>query len=181
MGRPHRSALALGIGTMRYRVTILIVLVLVAGIAACLVGKRDGVSVPKRLSISFQGYSNSPSGKIYALFAVTNHDTCDVRLWNGGDVEFSEYMDWFLRDPPGPRPPDVEVFYSLVGSNLCRGQAYRMVTEVPVHKERWRLTWMVMRSSLKNRMLSLTDRVPLLYRFVNGTPDFYYLQTDWIP
>jgi len=161
---------------MRKRASIMILVVLVAGVAVCLLGKRRAPPVSERLSITFQGYSNSLSGKAYALFAVTNHDTCDLQLWNGGDVEFSENVGL-----TNGRPPDVEVFYSLAGSNLHRGQPFRMFTEVPPHREKWRLTWMVMRHSLTTRLVSLTGRIPLVPNYNNGTPDFFYLTTDWIP
>lgn len=161
---------------MRKRASMMILVVLVAGGATYLLGKRSVPPVSQRLSISFEGYSNSPSGKVYALFAVTNHDTCDIQLWNGGSVEFLENEGL-----TNGRPPDVEVFYSLVGSNLCRGKSYRMFTEVPGHREKWRLTWMVMRSSLANRIVYLTSHLPLVPTYRNGTPDFYYFTSDWIP
>src|SRR5215470_1914158 len=105
------------------KAAIVILVLLAAGIAARL-WTRTLPPAEKRLSISFQGYSNSPSGKAYALFALTNHDPCDLELWNGGAVEFSENVSL-----TNGRPPGVEVLYSLVGSNLCHGQAYTMFTE----------------------------------------------------
>jgi len=157
---------------MRKRASIIILVVLVA---ACLLGKQSAPHVSERLSVSFQGYSNSPSGKAYALFAVTNHDTCDLQLWNGGDVELSENAGL-----TNGRPPDFAVFYSLAGSNLHCGRPFMMFTEVPAHRKKWRLTWMVMRHSLTTRLVFLTGRIPLVPNYNNGTPDFFYLTTDWI-
>ena len=171
---------------MRKNVAMLTFGILLAGAVVLLVvGNRKAPPDSERLSISFQGYSNSPSGKTYALFAVTNHDSCDLQLWNGGGVEFAENVAVGSRFGGAPSTnggqPDVEVFYSLVGSNLCRGKSYTMFTEVPAHNGRWRLTWMVMRRSLANRMVDLTSRIPLVPTYRNGTPDFFYLTTDWIP
>lgn len=140
------------------------------------VGKREAPPETDRLSICFYAYSNSPSGKTYALFTVTNRDSCDLRLLNGGSVGFSEnagLTNAHLRD--------LTVFYSLVGSNLCRGEAYTMFTEVPPHEARWRLTWMVLRDTLANRIEDLTPELPPALSIGDGVPDFFYYTTDWIP
>lgn len=133
--------------------------------------KATSESGDTALSISFQGYSNSPSGQSYALFAVTNHHTCDLILWNGGAVEFEDTN----------APSNIEVYYSLVGSNLHRGQHYTMVTETPPNHGRWRLHWMVMRRSLTQRLVEISARVPFVPNFNEGTPDFFYDSSDWVP
>jgi len=51
-------------------------------------GSRKDKPREDALKISFKGYSNSPSGERFALFAVANLDTCKLVIWNGGGVEF---------------------------------------------------------------------------------------------
>lgn len=158
---------------MRQRILILVVLAIpVAGLVTILT-TRKATPAPgdAALSISFQGYSNNPSGQRYALFAVTNHDTCDLILWNGGAVEFE--------DPN--TPSNIEVYYSLVGSNLHRGVPYTMFTETPPSHGRWRLHWMVMRRSLTQKLVEFSTSVPLIPNVNNGTPDFFYDSSDWVP
>lgn len=132
--------------------------------------KATSESGDTALSISFQGYGNSPSGPRYALFAVTNHDTCDLILWNGGGVEFEDTN----------APSNIQVYYSLVGSNLHQGVPYTMFTEIPPSHGRWRLHWMVMRRSLTQRLVEISTRVPLIPNVNNGTPDFFYDSSDWV-
>ena len=123
------------------------------------------------LKISFKGYSNSPSGERFALFAVTNLDTCKLVIWNGGGVEFLG-TNW---------PRNIDVSYSLAGSNLERGVPYTMISGVPTNRLRWRVTWMVHRSSLKQAMVEITGRIPFVPDYNNGCPDFFYCTTDWLP
>ncbi len=158
---------------MRWRVSIsVLVIVLLAIVAVLVVGRTSSPASPSEaLKISFQGYSNSPSGQRFALFAVTNLDTCNLILWNGGAVEFADTNT----------PQDIEVFYSLVGSNLHRGVPYAMFTGSPSNHLRWRLTWMVHRSSFKQALVDITGRIPLVPDYNNGCPDFFYYTTDWIP
>jgi hypothetical protein len=161
---------------MRHTVSILIVASFATAIALCFLARREFLPVSHSVSISFQGYSNSPSGKSYALFVLTNDDTCDLQFVSEAAVEFSE--DQSLTNG---RPPDVDVFYSLAGSNLCRGQSYRMFTDVPKHRKKWRIEWRLMRHSLATRLAFLTERIPLVPSYHNGAPDLVYVSTDWIP
>jgi hypothetical protein len=161
---------------MRRNVSMLIVASFATAIAVCFLARREPLPVSRSASISFQGYSNSPSGKAYALFVLTNDDTCDLQFISEAAVDFSE--DQGLTNG---RVPDVDVFYSLAGSNLCRGQSYSMFTEVPEHREKWRVEWRLERHSLTTRLVSLTERIPLVPSYNNGAPDLVYLSTDWIP
>jgi hypothetical protein len=159
---------------MRVRILIMAVALLL-GIVLAAMSRHEDQEDRMRLSVSFQAYSNSPSGQKYAVFAVTNLDSCDLQLWNGGTVEFSG------SDQKGRYSPGVQVPYSLAGSKLRRGQAYTMITGVPAHSYPWRLSWMVMRFSLANRMADWTSRLPLVPAYRNGTPDFFYVTTAFIP
>ncbi len=157
---------------MRQRILVFVLVAIpVVGLVVVLTTqKATPESGDTALSISFRGYSNSPSGQRYALFAVTNHDTCDLILWNGGAVEFEDTN----------APSNIEVHYSLVGSNLHRGVPYTMFTEIPPSHGRWRLHWMVVRRSLTQRLVEISARVPFVPNFNNGTPDFFYDSSDWV-
>ena len=143
-------------------------------LAALIVATRTSSpeSPNEALAIYFQTYSNSPSGARYALFAVTNHDTCDLIFWGGVGVEFA-----------GTNRAMQEVFCSLASSNLHPGKPYTMLTETPSNHQRWRLDLTVRRCSLKQALVDISTRVPVPYVGVynNGSPDFFGYTTDWIP
>jgi hypothetical protein len=158
---------------MRGRIIKLILVISLLAIVAVLfiALTSSSKSSNEALKICFQSYSNSPSGQRFALFAVTNLDTCNLILWNGGSVEFE-----------GTNSPwNMDVFYSLVGSNLQRGVSYTMFTGVPSNHPRWRLTWMVHRSSFKQALVDISGRIPFVPDYNNSCPDFFYYTTDWIP
>jgi len=123
------------------------------------------------LKISFKGYTNSPSGRRFALFTVTNMDTCKLVIWKAGAVAF-QGTNW---------PVSVEVFHSLAGSNLDRGVPYTMISTVPTNDLRWRVTWIVHRSSLKQALVDITGKIPFVPDYNHGSPDSFYCTTDWLP
>ena len=164
-------------GSMRWRIAIRVLLAcfLISVTGAVVLSTRSPVGVGNELEFSFQAYSNSPSGKRYALFSVTNIDTCVIQLANSGTVEFA-----------GPnivsnawRSYDVHLYPDPL--RLRRGQRCIVVAEAPTNREPWRLTVGGIRRSLKQQLVEITGRFPLIPDYNNGTPDLVYVTSNWAP
>src|SRR5438067_2417129 len=86
---PRRSGRALGGYVMRQRIltSVLIALCAAAAIVKTPVRKKDYAK--PLLSVSFQNYSNSPTGKCFAFLSITNRDSCDVRFDSSGWLQFT--------------------------------------------------------------------------------------------
>jgi len=155
------------------------VLAVVAAIGVSLWGREDCEPRPPRIpkpripiafSVSFQGYSNSPSGQRWAILTVTNRDFGDLYLANPMTVELSEHP----RDEQDARwkAPD------FISPRSCG----RMVVEVPLAPGSWRArciisrwTW---RDSVYNAFSSRGCPAGLIP--VRSTHTMDMLVTEWI-
>ncbi len=118
-------------------------------------------------SVSFQGYSNSPSGEKWAILMITNRDVCTIIFQLPSRVSFSGHPDLESRraifaDNPLPRKADCRVAIPLSSSGA------------------WRFVCRVTRYT---RREELAGRLPdWLGRLVAGTraPSSSYVDTGWV-
>ncbi len=162
---------------MRWRTAmrVLLACVLISVTGAVMLNSRSPALVGKELELSFQSYSNSPSGKRYALFSVTNIDTCAIQFANSGTVEFAGANivsnAW--------RSYDVHLYPDPL--RLRGGQRCIVAAEAPTNREPWRLNVGGIRRSLKQQLVEITGRIPLIPDYNNGAPDLVYITSNWAP
>src|SRR5262245_54861474 len=120
---------------------ILIIIVgLTVALAVSMTKQPVSSSRKSLLAVSFLSYSNSASGQTYVILGMTNLDSCDLILCGMFATEFSDKPD----------APEETTWCCLPTSALHPGASFRGVAQVPVHRGKWRLRWMVQRWRLRD-------------------------------
>ena len=154
----------------RTAIAMLVVSMVVAAVIIIFWPRHSPGGPPGTLQVCFQTYSNSPTGKRYALFAATNWDNCELELVGSDAIDFAgtnRYGAGYAVD-------------LYPGTNLCRGCWCTICAEAPTNGKPWRLSAEVRRHSLKQALVDITGRIPFVPNYNNGCPDFFFFQTDWI-
>ena len=170
----------MGVSLMRLRIPILALGFVSLATVCAMIWARAPRDPSPALSVSLLAYSNSASGLRFAILAVTNDDVVDITIDDTGAVEFNNTN--FCR----------RVWSSPAGTNLHRGDACRVVVEVPAHRARWRTSWWITRQTLKERLTWRIKRYRdyqlgmQVYRkrFWHDWFDSYYGEnccSDWMP
>ena len=120
------------------------------------------------LSVSFQNYSNSPTGKCFAFLNITNGDSCNVRFDSSGWLQFA-------RTNTEVDAPSV-IDYSV----LNHGASRVLVVEVPPLQGRWRIVWAVTRLAPRER---IRTRLPdwRIFRDYRERVDTVGFASEWMP
>jgi hypothetical protein len=152
----------------------------IAAIGISLWGREDGEPRPPRIpkppipiafSVSFQGYSNSPTGQRWAILTVTNRDFGDLYLVAPNTVELSEH------------PRDAQDTHWKWPDSIPPHSRGTVLVEVPRAPGFWRArciisrwTW---RDSVYNALSSRGWPAGLIP--VRRTQTMDGLVTEWIP
>ena len=91
------------------------------------------ISKPIAFSVSFQGYSNSPSGQRWAILTVTNQDFGNLSLADPMTVELSGH------------PRDEQGAHWYASGFIPPHSSGRMVVEVPLAPGTWRARCIILR------------------------------------
>jgi hypothetical protein len=120
------------------------------------------------LSVSFQSYSNSPTGSCFANLNITNRDSCNVRFDSSGWLQFTGTNTEI--DAPSV------IDYSV----LNHGASRVLVVEVPPHLGRWRIVWAVTRLAPRER---IRIRLPdwRIFRDFRHRVDTVGFASEWVP
>lgn len=147
------SAESFGFFSMRLRVLVGLLAILLAITCVIVQNSRMPTAVP-RPSLSFQCYSNSPSGKTFAIVSVTNNDSCSIEFgreaaaYSSGDSS------------------ETSIWWSISNQTLRAGGSVVAALEVPPHYGRWYVAFFWTRHTLRDRLASKTERfgISLLLR-----------------
>ena len=139
---------------------------------SCEDGKPHPAQSPKPIafSVSFQGYSNSPSGQRWAILTVTNRDFGNLCLGNPLTVEWSDH------------PKDAQDTHGKLPDFIPPHSCGRMVVEVPLAPGSWRARCMISRSTWRDPIYNaLSSRGwPAHLIPVRRTQTMDSLVTDWV-
>jgi hypothetical protein len=126
--------------------------------------------IPIACSVSFQAYSNSPSGRTWAVLLVTNLDS--------GDLSFVGPYGLSLSNRPSCH---VEARWQLAPT-FAPGTGTRIAVEIPPGSGTWRAGFFLIRTTWRDyvRNLRVLDWCPdrLLPR---STYQVDPVETDWVP
>jgi len=125
---------------MRQRILISLLIAICAAAAIVKMPTRKKNYPRPLLSVSFQNYSNSPTGKRFAFLSITNRDSCDVRFDSSGWLQFTGTST----EADAPSAIDYSV--------LKHGASRVLVIEVPPHQGNWRVVWAVTRLAARERI-----------------------------
>ncbi len=167
---------SLGFFKRRRKLGWFCLLAAMAAIGITLWSREDGEPRPPQIpkpiafSVSFQGYSNSPSGQRCAILTVTNRDFGDLYLVPGSaTVEFAAH-------PGGGQ----ETYWKHPGF-IPRRSCGRIAVEIPPAPGAWRMRCIISRYTWRDtaRDILSSRRVPdfLLPR---RTHTMDSLVTEWI-
>ena len=120
-------------------------------------------------SVAFQGYSNGPSGRIWAVLQVTNSDTCDLHF----------LIPMMLVDSNGLDPMSMPTHVSLGANPLHRGDSCGLAVDISRASNAWRFWCPVTRHT---RRYDLEARLPHPFdRCVPGEPggEMGEIDTGW--
>jgi hypothetical protein len=125
-----------------------------ASVAVCLAlwGRDDSKPRPVRpyrpiaCSVSFKGYSNSPSGHKWAVLVVTNRDF--------GELSFSHPCSLFLSN----HPSDVLETHWQLAPSFAPHTSRRIAVEIPPESGTWRARFFLIRTTWRD---SVRDFRPL--------------------
>jgi hypothetical protein len=126
--------------------------------------------IPLAFSVSFQGYSNSPSGQRWAILTVTNRDF--------GDLYFADMMTVDLSNQPRAAQDARWKHPDFIPRRSCG----RIVVEVPLAPGSWRAQCMISRWTWRDSVYSAlssrgwpTRLIPVRRTSVMGG-----IATEWI-
>ena len=150
------------------------VLAVIAAIGITLWSREDGEPRPPQIpkpiafSVSFQGYSNSPSGQRWAILTVTNRDFGNLCFANPMAVEFAAH------------PGDGQETHWKTPDFIPPRSCGRIAVEIPPAPGAWRMRCIISRYTWRD---NVRDALP------GWWPDFLLprrtqimdgLVTDWV-
>jgi len=150
------------------------VLAVIAAIGITLWSREDGEPRPPQIpkpiafSVSFQGYSNSPSGQRWAILTVTNRDFGNLCFANPMAVEFAAH------------PGDGQETHWKTPDFIPPRSCGRIAVEIPPTAGAWRMRCIISRYTWRD---NVRDALP------GWWPDFLLprrtqimdgLVTDWV-
>jgi len=152
------------------------VLAVIAAIGITLWSREDGEPRPPQIpkpiafSVSFQGYSNSPSGQRWAILTVTNRDFGDLRFAEPMIVEFAAHPGDAAE--PHWKHPDF----------IAPRSSGSVAVEIPPAPGAWRMRCHISRSTWRDPLYNALSSRGWPDRLipVRRTHTMDSLVTDWV-
>jgi hypothetical protein len=124
------------------------------------------------VSVSFAGFTNSPTGALLATFAITNKSATTIRRWDFYEIE-DQRTGLSSEVHLGP------------DAYLAKDHGEVVALPAPTNQEPWRLTLHFTPDSWRRKVIDIRSRSQLLTRIMpkGFVPDFpveHHIRTEWI-
>ena len=124
------------------------------------------------VSVSFAGFTNSPTGTLMAMFSITNQSTATIRRWDFCDIE----------DQQTGRSSE---FHLSPDAYLAGGHGEVVALPAPANHGSWRLTLHFTPDSWRRKVIDLRSKSQLLTliapeKLVPSFPVEHHIRSEWI-